>query len=175
MKLLALDLATCTGFALGSTEQGVLEHGSHRILKTGEDVGLYLVTFRDWLLALVARTDPWTIYFEAPVLLGRDKTSLNTLRKLYGLAGMTEVVAHDRGIDCREANTSNIVTHFCGKGSPRYGDERKKATMAKCRERGWTITDDNDADALALLDYALAQIKPEHALQSTPLFAGSST
>lgn len=171
--LLALDIATCSGYAIGSIERGVVEHGSHRIPKTGNDVGAFLAHYRLWLTDLVIRIAPWTIFFEAPVLPGHGKTSLITLRKLYSLAGVTELIAHDRGIDCREANVNDITTHFLGMTAPRFGDARKKATMAKCRERGWRVIDDNDADALALLDYALSLIKPERALEATPLFAGS--
>jgi hypothetical protein len=174
-RILALDLATATGFACGSIDEGIVEHGTHRMPKTGEDVGLFLAHFREWLSGVTEHLQPWTIFFEAPVLPGRDKTSLITLRKLYSLAGLTELVAHDRQIDCREANASDITTHFIGKGAPRYGQRRKDATMQKCRDRGWTFVDENDADALALLDYALSLLKPERAIEATPLFALART
>lgn len=169
VRILALDLATVTGFACGSITT-VIDHGSVRLPKTGEDVGLFLFHFRKWLTESIGRLEPDTIFFESPVLPGRGKTSLITLRKLYSLAGLTELIAHDKAIDCREANTSDITTHFLGKSAPRFGDARKKATVARCIERGWKVVDDNDADSLALLDYAFALIRPELALDATPLF-----
>jgi crossover junction endodeoxyribonuclease RuvC len=173
-RLLALDLSSHTGFACGSVQEGIVESGTFHIPKTGENVGLFLAHYRKWLDSTITRYEPWTVFFEAPVLPGRGKAGLLILRKLYSLAGLTELVTHDRSLDCREANTSDIVTHFCGKGSPRFGDARKKATIAKCRERGWSPRDDNEADALALLDYAFSLIKPAHALEATPLFQGAA-
>jgi hypothetical protein len=168
--ILALDLATCTGFAVGSSGVSVQAHGSFRLPKTGQDVGRYLVHFRDWLSARISEYEPWTIYFESPMLMGLKKTTPMVARKLNSLAGVTEMVATDRGIDCREANVSNICTHFLGRGYPRKRERRKAATMSKCRELGWNPNDDNSADALALLDYALSLIEPSSALRSTPLF-----
>ncbi len=171
VRILALDLATNFGWALGSPEDGVLQSGSHRLGKTGEDVGLFLHQFRTWLTDAIAGKTPDAIAFEQPVLPDARKTSITTLRKLYSLAGLTELIAHDAKIDCVEANTSDICTHFLGKGFPRKRDPRKKATIAKCRERGWRVSDDNHADALALLDFILSRQRPELALESTPLFS----
>lgn len=171
--ILALDIATCTGFAIGDPENGVTDHGSHRLPKTGDDIGAFLSAYRDWLTAKICECKPWTVIFEAPVLPGTGKTSIGTLRRLYSLAGLTELVAHDNKLDCQEANVSDITTHFVGANAPRFGDKRKQATIAKCRERGWRVIDDNDADALALLDYALSLVKPARALDSTPLFSGA--
>ena len=168
--ILSLDLATTAGWAFGSPENGVCGYGAHRLPKTGDDVGAYLAAFREWLTKRIEVIKPWTIYFESPVMMGRGKTTLTTLRKIYSPAGVTELVAHDHGLDCREANVSDISTHFLGKGAPRIGDARKKATIARCRERGWQPECDNAADALALLDYAFSLIAPQHALEATPLF-----
>lgn len=173
MRVLALDLATCTGYAIGAITDGVIEHGSHRIPKTGEDVGLYLIHHRDWLDQLIARVKPTELIFESPVLFGA-KTNLATLRKLYSLAGVTEMVAFEAGLPVTEENVQTITTHFLSKGCPRTGDARKQATIAKCRERGWNPRDENDADALALLDLALALKQPGFAMKATPLFGGTA-
>lgn len=176
MRVLALDLATCTGFALGSLADGVIEYGSHRLPKTGEDVGLFLIHHRDTLDRLIARTKPDELIFESPALFGAKKTTLATLRKLYGLAGVTEMVAMEAGITCFEENIETITTHFLGKGPgvPRRGDARKEATVKRCRERGWPTRDDNQADALALLDLALALKDPARAMDATPLFGSGA-
>jgi hypothetical protein len=170
MRILALDLASCTGWACGSIPEGVVEHSSYQLPKTGEDVGMFLAYFRKWLESTIARNRPGEVIFESPIL--PDKTSISTLRKLYSLAGLTELVALDHKLVCREANISEICTHFLCRGYPRKSELRKKATVAQCRVRGWPTKDDNDADALALLDYALALKQPSRALASTPLFGG---
>lgn len=170
-RILALDLATCTGFACGSLREGVVEHGSHTLPKTGANVGLFLVFFRKFLTDTIIRLAPGALIYESPILFGM-KSNITTLRKLYCLGGMTEVVAQDLNLDCTEENVETITTHFLGKGKgvPRRGDERKRATVARCVERGWDPGDHNAADALALLDLALSLKSPGHALQSTPLF-----
>lgn len=164
MRLLCLDLATNTGYACGSLAEGVIESGSYRLPKTEDDVGLYLAYFRKWLESSVRRLEPREIIFEMPVLPPLGKTTLITLRKLYGLCGLTELVAQDLSLSCAEANVSDVCSHFLGRGYPRASDPRKRATVAKCRERGWTPRDEDNADALALLDFALAKKRPSHAL-----------
>jgi crossover junction endodeoxyribonuclease RuvC len=170
MRILALDLASCTGWACGSTSEGVLEHSSYQLPKTGEDVGMFLAYFRKWLESTIARNRPGELIFESPIL--PRKTNIITLRKLYSLAGRTEEIAYDLHLKCREENIGKICTHFLGRGYPAKGEPRKRATMTQCRARGWTVKDDNDADALALLDYALALEQPNRALDATPLFGG---
>lgn len=172
MKILALDLATVTGHALGTPDEGVLSHGSYALPKTGEDIGTYLAAFRGWLNEAINNLLPDEIVFESPILRGRSGTNIITLRKLYGLAGMTEVVALDQGLQCSEAQLANVRTHFLGRGFPRDSKLRKKATVAKCIDRGWKAQDDNAADALALLDYVIALKCPERALDATALFNG---
>lgn len=170
MFILALDLATCFGWAYGSAERGPTASSSHRLPKTGEEIGSFLSAFRGCLDSMIRDLQPDEIFFESPILRGKGTTSLGTLRKLYSLAGMTELVALDHGLVCREANISDICTHFLGKGYPRKREARKAATIERCRSRGWQPKDDNHADALALLDYAFATKQPARAIEATPLF-----
>jgi hypothetical protein len=175
-KTLALDLATCTGFALGD-RSGVILCGSRRLPKTGDDVGAFGRAFRDWLTIGLGRHKPELVVFEQPMLRGAD-TNLNTLRKLYGLAMMVELVCGDKkagfDIPVKEVNNGDWIKHFLGAGNvPRDSDARKKAVFRICKIRGWHPEDgDYDAaDALGILDYTIATESAEFALQATPLFA----
>lgn len=176
-KTLALDLATVTGFALGD-RSGVIVSGSRRFPSTGDDIGTFGRAFRDWLIVGLQRHKPELVVFEQPML--PTQTNINTLRKLYGLAFELELIAGDRkllglpaGIPCMEVSNGDWIKHFLGAGNvPRDRDARKKAVVRMCGIRGWHVDEDNDqADALGILDYALASESPEHALQATPLFS----
>ena len=170
MRLLSLDIATKTGFAVGSLDEGVVEHGVFLIPKSYQhDMGMFGAYWRRALTDIIDRFGPKEIYFEAPNLHGAE-TNVWTLRKLYGLPMVLALLAFDRSIPLEEINSSEISSHFLGKGYPMKSEHRKKATMAMCLKRGWTVEDDNNADALALLDCAIARKYPNHALQATPLF-----
>lgn len=175
-KTLSLDLATRTGFALGS-RAGVILSGSRQLPKTGDDLGLFGRAFRDWLVKGLKRHNPELIVYEQPMLRGAS-TNLNTLRKLYGLAFMVETIAGDvkllernDPIPVQEINNGDWIKHFLGAGNvPRESDARKKAVFRMCQIRGWRPEDYDEGDALAILDYALATASPVHALEATPLF-----
>ena len=161
MRTLCLDLATQFGFAVGD-QCGVVAHGSHKLPSTGNDIGAFLYSYQSWLSSAISRWEPGEIVFESPVLPAN--TQLNTLRKLYSLCGVTELIAGNRQIPVREANLSSIRLHFVGvarapKAIPAKERRQwiKDAVMLECRKRGFRPADDNAGDALALFSYTLAQ------------------
>lgn len=165
--ILALDLATKTGWASWAPGR-LLASGTMQLPKTGEDVGLFLDSYLKWLETTIEECAPKWIVFEAPIL--PKQTRLATLRKLYGLANITELVARWRGVDCSEVNISTVRKHFCDRGTgPR--DQMKRLVMDACRDRGWEPVDDNAADALAILDYS-AHVLKLPGLPEGPLFKG---
>lgn len=173
--VLALDLATVTGFACGSTDGTPVSHGVVAIPKTGEDIGRFLAHFRDWLNAALDDMGPDEIVFESPIL--PDTINLKTARKLYSLAGVAEMVAHDRKIRVSEANLNDIRGHFIGiKQAPRDVPKSKRRQwikdkiIAECRKRGFRVSGDDDADAIALLDLRLSQLSKDYSLRATPLW-----
>jgi len=145
---------------------------------TGEDIGAFLEAFETWLNGAIGETEPSEIVFEAPILDAR-RTSLPTARKLYSLCGLTELIARKRKIPVSEANLAQIRSHFIGtskapKDIKNPADRRKwlKAkTIARCHERGFKVTTDDEGDAVAQLDYALSVRDANHSLVTTPLFA----
>lgn len=175
--ILSLDLATVTGFALGDL-RGVKVSGSRRLPSTGEDIGAFAEAFRDWLTQGLTRHKPASLVYEQPIMA---KTALMTARKLYGLTWQTELTVRDLKkakvlapeFTVQEVNMSDWIKHFLGAGNvPRDRASRKAAVMQMCRVRGFHFDDDNEADAIAILDYALACASPASAIRATPLFAG---
>lgn len=164
MRALCLDLASRVGFAVGGPLCGVVAHGSVQLPKTGEDVGKFLAHFRQWLGQAIERYGPTEIMFEMPIL--PETTALATARKLYSLCGITELVALDYRIPIREANLSNIRMHFIGCARApkeiRIKEIRRRwlkdRTVAECRSRGFKVADDDEADALAVLSFAISLV-----------------
>ena len=147
--IVALDLATRTGWARWRADAEV-SHGTVTLPKTGPDVGRFLAAFDDRLVSVLALA-PDVVVFEAPWVGAR--THQNTARKLMCLAGFLEFFCHRADIPCREVNNASVRKHFCGKGrAPRK--ELKHLVMQACRARGWTPANDDEADALAVLDFA---------------------
>jgi Holliday junction resolvasome RuvABC endonuclease subunit len=155
VSLLALDLATRLGWAFRSAERRVT-HGSHKLPETAEDVGRFLNAYDLYLNDLITFHGPTIVAYEAP-WVGPD-THQNTARKLLCLAGHTEFVCRRRQIECREGNIPAVRKHFIGKGNAKR-DEAKRLTMEVCRRRGWSPKNDDEADALALLDYGMHTLR----------------
>lgn len=172
MRILALDLATATGWACGSLEPLPIIHGVLKLPKTGEDIGRFLYAFREWLGHAIEETAPTEIIFESPILRGEN--GIAALRKLYSLAGVTEMIALDYKIPVSEANLTSIRQFFIGTArAPKeiIGKEKRRQwlkakTVAEGRRRGFRVVDDNDGDALALLAFALSLKHPGFVLQA---------
>lgn len=174
MRLAVLDLATHLGFCFG-TEAGVVEHGSHRLPSTGSDIGTFLGSYRGWLAGFLKRTQAQEVVFEMPILPNRG--NLHTLRKLYSLAGLTELIAADAGCNCGEANLFDIRGHFVGartapreiKGTAQRREWWKERTISEARRRGFRPADDNAADAIALFSFAMCGRVPGFVLAGTEI------
>ncbi|NIA72296.1 crossover junction endodeoxyribonuclease RuvC [Pelagibius litoralis] len=151
--LLCLDLATSTGFAFWRPGANRIASGSFRLPRTGPDVGWFVDEFEQRLSEMLGFHKPELVVFEAPLLRG-GQTSIDTARKLMGLAIMTEFVCRRAGVKYLEANNASVRKHFIGKGR---GERKqlKAMTIQACRERGWDPANDDEADALALLSYAV--------------------
>lgn len=159
--VLALDLATMVGWACGPLPRRPLtlieatvqkppqpRSGTFRVALPGAGVGRFLASYGDWLQMMLDEHAPQGICFESPIL--PKKSNVVTSRKLIGLAGVTEMMAHDYDIRwVREVAPSSVKLHISGYGGP--GKEHvKQAIMA----RGWRFADDNESDALAIWDFA---------------------
>lgn len=166
--VLALDLATVTGFAVGDADyppaptplekaggasSPAYLSGSHRIAPPNTGIGQFLHRFDLWLSDQITVHAPSLVVFEAPIL--RDgHTAIDTARKLMCLAGHVELVCYRREVRCLEAHLQTIKKHATGNG--RAGKE--EVTAAAVRRFG-PVADDNEADALWLLDHAISLIR----------------
>lgn len=166
MTCISLDLATVCGWAIGKFPVVPLSPLEMIVRKPPKPlsgvwrndesaVGPFLLKYERWLTGKILEHGVTAIIFESPVLPsgGKDANgkqrkgvSIQTARKLMGLAGITQMVAHRLGIKwTREAAPSSVKFYFCGSGRP-----GKDGIMEMCDKLSWQYTTDDEADALAL-------------------------
>src|SRR4051794_18283644 len=108
--IIALDLATQTGFCVGTPDDPNPIFGEFVFPSTGDDIGKFANAVEDWLDAMLDRYKPELVNFEMPIL--PKMTSLMTVRKLTGLAWETEKKCRRRGIKVRESRAATVKKHF---------------------------------------------------------------
>jgi crossover junction endodeoxyribonuclease RuvC len=169
--VLALDLATKTGWAYGAPD-GQLSFGSVRWGKAGAERALIYRTYREWLCRQLDRLDVGLVVFESAagpmVMMGR--TSIHAIKLLIGLTEITEEVCFNR-VELREAMASQVRAMFLGSNPKR--DVAKPMTIERCIDLGHAVEDDDEADAVALWHYQVSHLRPDLAPKFTPLFRRS--
>lgn len=177
-SILALDLATVTGWAEGVPGAPTGTSGSFRLAPPGASAGERYDALFAWLWTRLSAFRPALIIYEAPAvpMHMRGATNIDTTAFLMGLPAIVEQVAHRKGVyRVRKANVQDVRAHFIGgrgfiyRGRPITGrrnlksHEAKHCVIERCRELGLEPADDNEADAIALWNYAAAMADPARA------------
>lgn len=153
-NILALDLGTTMGWALGLRD-GKLRSGSESFAaRRNEGSGQRWLKFQAWLgQQYHAAGELQAIYYEL-VLAHGTKDNPNTLAAhVYGgFEAFLQAFADRNRITLVGVGVGTIKKSATGKGNA-----KKEAVMAAMRARGHRVKDDNHADALALLEYAQKQ------------------
>jgi Holliday junction resolvasome RuvABC endonuclease subunit len=145
--ILALDLGTTTGWALcpceGNVAHGFVSFKSQRF----EGGGMRFLRFKHWLAELKGITGEINaVYFEEV----RRHVGVDAAHVYGGLmATLTTWCEHHR-IPYQGVPVGTIKKHATGKGNAGKAD-----VIAAMRAIGHPVTDDNEADALAILHWAL--------------------
>ena len=145
MKILALDVATKTGWCCGDAS-GVWDFK----IKRDESSGMRLVRFRSKLNEMIELAKPELVVFERTS--GFHKNALIVQAELHGLM---KSVLEDRELDYRAYSAGEIKKHATGKGNA------KKDAMIQSAKEKWPhkiIADDNEADACWLHDLAATDL-----------------
>ena len=147
--ILALDLGTTTGWALAGP--GAHRTSGTQTFKPGrfEGGGMRYLRFKGWLTEMQQCADPlgWVVFEEVRRHASTDAAHV------YGgfLATLTAWCEHHQ-IPYQGVPVGTIKKHATG-----WGNAGKPEMLGAMRARGFQPADDNEADALALLDWALAQ------------------
>lgn len=160
---LTLDLASVTGWAVGDLDTDARPlSGIKRLARPESSLGMIAAAYREFLGDMIAVHKPSDVAIEAP-WLSPGETSRDAALILFGLVFDTHGICHERGIGgVRLVNVEDVRRHFIGTKHGRR-EELKRRVRAKCREKGWDPIDDNEADALAIFDFARVCLKPRRA------------
>ena len=145
--ILALDLGTVTGWALrhpdGAITSGTVSFRPDRF----EGGGMRYLRFKHWLTEVKSTTGG----IDAVYLEEVRRHAGTTAAHIYGgfLAHATAWCEH-HGIAYQGVPVGTIKRHVTGKGNA-----PKQAVIDAVRERGFNPADDNEADAIALVLWAL--------------------
>ncbi len=146
--VLALDLGTTTGWAL-LTREGDIAHGfaSFRPQRF-EGGGMRFLRFKRWLRELkTIAQEIHAVYFEEV----RRHAGVDAAHVYGGLMATLTTWCEHQNIAYLGVPVGTIKKHATGKGNA-----GKAEVIAAMRALGHPVTDDNEADALALLHWAIA-------------------
>ena len=147
--ILALDLGTTTGWALRGSDGNVTSGSESFRPQRFEGGGMRFLRFKRWLTELKAVADGIdALHFEEV----RRHVSTDAAHAYGGfLATLTAWCEHHQ-IPYQGVPVGTIKKHATGKGNA-----GKDEVIASVTARGHAPGDDNEADALALLHWAIAQ------------------
>lgn len=145
--ILALDLATRTGFALLRPD-GRIESGEVRFdLKRDEGQGMRYVKFRHWLIDVKQRHDLTELVFEQ--VMGHGAFQVIAAHVYGGLLATLQAFGEHHRIAYRGVGVTTVKKQWTGSGKATKGD-----MIAQCRALGFKPGGHNEADAIALLHVA---------------------
>ena len=157
MKILAIDPATKTGWAHSFGPSGVWDLSVRR----DESGGMRLIRFEAKLREVLAGPGIDLIVFESVTAGQGPKTNFSAIKLQTKLQAIIERFAESHeGMESCGYNLKTIKSHAI----PQKGRSRDKAAMLQAAEAKWPdveIIDDNQADALWLLDLAVMELKGE--------------
>ena len=143
-KILALDLGTKTGWAICLTDQKILSGTENFRSDRFEGGGMRYLRFKNWLdemNKLSGVVDQ--IYFEEV----RRHIGVDAAHAYGGFLAHLTAWCEAGNIPYLGIPVGTIKKHITGKGNA-----SKSQIISKITEMGFTPKDDNEADALALLD-----------------------
>ena len=145
--ILALDLGTTTGWALRGAD-GLITSGTASFRPGRFDGGgMRYLRFANWLTELDRLSGPLAaIWFEEV----RRHAGTDASHIYGGLMATLTAWAEQRDIPYEGVPVGTIKRHATGKGNA-----PKEAMIAAARAHGFSPADDNEADAVALLLWAI--------------------
>ncbi len=145
--ILALDLGTTTGWALRHRDESITSASQSFRPQRFEGGGMRFLRFKRWLSELNALSgEIHALYFEEV----RRHSAVDAAHVYGGLMATLTAWCEHQNISYLGVPVATIKKHATGKGNA-----GKEDVIAAMRSRGFAVTDDNEADALALLHWAI--------------------
>jgi crossover junction endodeoxyribonuclease RuvC len=143
-RLLTLDLAAQTGYAIGEPD-GLPGFGTVNFPSTGDNYGRHQANVRAQLSRLIQFHQPTRIGYEQPSLFGI--TTPATVRKLCCYGSTLEELCLREGfnVQVKEINPSQLKKFWTDRGNA-----KKPEMMQRARALGFSVANDDEADAVAM-------------------------
>lgn len=180
MKILAIDCASCLGWAVGDSagdpRSGFIHLGGKDADRDGKFSGAI-----QWMNKMMREEKPDRVVIEAP-FLNQEKTSMAQLELSYGLQGNLLGVARlNHCFKVKQINVNLVQSYFVpqppaekGAKKPKLESGQKKILIRRrCIELGWTTEDDTNldqTDACALWAFAVGKYDQPNSIRFSPLF-----
>ncbi len=165
-----MDIALSTGWAVASAEavaswpprlpmeraeaRDGVEYGTLQVPRSQTarpgGAGVHLDSM---LTRLVARQSPTIIVKEAVFIGANRKTSMF----LASLGMIAEMVAYLANVPIYDVGAVDIKKYVCGSGRA-----KKPQIVEWARRMGWNPANEDEADALALLEYSINMLRVKH-------------
>lgn len=156
VNILALDLGTKTGYALRRRD-GRIVHGTEDFTpRASWAPGQKWQRVRSWLSTTITEHNITQIAFEDVKRHGPGQVL--AAHAYGGFRAMLEMVADQHRVTLVPLGVGQIKKHWTGSGVA-----KKDAMVMQAKARGFSVADDNNADALAILHLAAAREQGEWA------------
>lgn len=174
-QLLALDLATTTGWAFGSVERGGRPRLANTIRFTGKgacDEDVWFEALK-WLIDQMNVLGPDVVAIEAPIMSASTHGGSNTktLMRLIGLQAVLRTVVRAKKPNlARLIHVQSARKFFIGHGNL-PGAQAKLRIKERCIQLGWADADTgfDTTDAMCVWAKAAGELDPAFAASFTEL------
>jgi Holliday junction resolvasome RuvABC endonuclease subunit len=147
LTILAIDLGTTTGWAVRARDRQIAHGFVSFKPQRFEGGGMRFLRFKRWLSEIHTMTnDIHAVYFEEV----RRHAGVDAAHVYGGLMATLTTWCEHRNIPYQGVPVGTIKKHATGKGNA-----VKDEVIAAMRVKGHPVSDDNEADALALLHWAI--------------------
>lgn len=153
MTTLALDLGTQLGYAIARAD-GRIESGSESFaLRAKEGDGMRWVHFRRWLVEMKAVHDFKRVAYE--LVIGGVPGQVYAAQVYGGFVAILQAFCEHHQINYAGHHVGTIKKAWTGSGAA-----KKHHMIARAKALGFNVTDNNEADAIALLHVELGRVPP---------------
>lgn len=139
-QILAIDPGLHMGWAFNDGMHGVELFQP----KPRESTGMKFVRFRAWLVEVIEKLKPDLVVFEAT-----HTRYMQAAASGFGFSAHIEAICSEHAVDYTAVQPGEVKKHATGNGRA-----NKKQMLEAARARWNGVSDDNEADALWILDYA---------------------
>ncbi len=165
MKILALDLAVVTGYAIGIAGE-IPQSGSVRLKRRDDPAEVAPFNMLAFLRDRFVLDKPDLVAIEHYMHPVASKSADATILQLFCF-GVAVAACQAYGLRYEAPRVDAIRKHFCGQRNAGNRGDTKRMVLARAKTLGYVprdCTDDNRADACALFDFAsahYARVRPK--------------